>query len=854
MSSTSRSKTASEVLTPPAEGVRACSDRQQRLTEYIRGHTGEDIAVRLTPSVPTACVMPASEETLAEAEDADISTQEAEQLTDSIDANYLVLISTAPATLDRLPINDQLTADRAQQFGYALHELGHIRYTAIAESASKIESRIEDEHQDFVQGLWNACEDAAIEHQLANDQSQLAADRLEIVNRSISRLADEISPEQSTEFSFRDAIESALYDRGIYNTGKCGRLVDPEDNSFVFVSDDDRQAFEEIDESIDNLLATILATPQSVERVDVLIEWWKAEIKPLLSPPDNKDGTDQQNQEQAADNSTSDERSQIGNGSPSEQSHDESDTGQDSSSEGNDESPPDPSSINTDQRQDSPGTDALEYPDIGNKEEADTLQQASESDDSPDGAAEDDTSGVSSEIGSNTDSDSDHSSESSSDSDSDTRSDTRSDSDTTTANSNPEGNNGNNDKQNLSASLSGSDSTEDNPWIDDSENTQSSLASFAGDDSQANDDQEGNDENSIENSTGGEQDNQADEKPDSKTVNQSESATEEDGSQEFSPAEPTPAHDASDLSESNALQADQEGAHNEVEQSRPDETQLENDLQEAADALDALDGGDGASPGSLDELAIMPNPDHSGTGQQAVNRWNEADADAEYVADALRKALKQSRKTSSRSGLTSGTFDRRRVGALARGEINTFQVRQQGDEKQYDLVLILDRSHSMRDDTSASEDALVRFAIACEEVGINVGIIDFYDDDARLIKPFSVGTRHVQEGLFSGESGGGTPLADALGIGRELLEQRRNDPLVIIVTDGKPGDAEAYHDELEQSYAPVCGLTLSLDTTRGNVPDRVAQNEQFYDRHMYVHEEEQIANRLDQFAVMFSGL
>jgi hypothetical protein len=160
----------------------------------------------------------------------------------------------------------------------------------------------------------------------------------------------------------------------------------------------------------------------------------------------------------------------------------------------------------------------------------------------------------------------------------------------------------------------------------------------------------------------------------------------------------------------------------------------------------------------------------------------------------------------------------------------------------------------MRTQISTAEDALVRFAVACEDVGINVGIIDFYGDEARLIKPFSVETQYIQPSLFSKEYAGGTPLADALGIGRELLEQRRNSPLVIVVTDGKPGDADDYQNELARSYAPICGLTLSLGTSKGNVPDRVANNERFYDRHLYVHDSDRITNRLDQFAVMFDGL
>jgi|AntDeeMetagen134_2_1112570.scaffolds.fasta_scaffold01004_2 Mg-chelatase subunit ChlD len=1032
---TGSTSAASEALVPPAETIRACTNRQRRLTEYIRGHTGEDIAVRLTPFVPTACVMPTSEETLAESDNADLSSKEAQQLADSVDANYLVLISTAPATVDRLPLADQLTADRAQQFGYALHELGHIRYTAIAASASRIKDRVEEEHQEFVKGLWNSCEDAAIENQLAADQSQLAADRLEIVNRSISTLADEFTPDQQAEFSFRDGIEAALYDRGIYETGVCERLCDPDDDQFVFATDADRQAFAAIDESIDNLLPTILTTPDSTDRAEAVLEWWEAEIEPLLSPPDQDEkGSEQggedgaQGEDSAPDGQSQDDAGQQGEPSTGQQSEQGDESGQttggdeesppdscpDSTGEGEDgneseageagggtETYPDPSDINTDQRQETPGTDALEYPDVGDEEDAEALQETSDDadtesetseeasasqengssrDEDPGSKTETETETESkteseSEIGANTDPKSSEENASQGDQGDGESSpkDTTDGSESPTDSNESAGESTDEDDEDSAGSPTSDDgddqegaseaengeghssdspspaSAEASPWTGSDGSSQTSLGSFAQaeDDSEdssrespsqsdgdpARDDEgtppedatsdssatsddgpdqdgrngvdgsngennQGKDKTDVnapdtqddsENGTAGDVGNSEpsendqperseaetgipdtsnqnkeptngkheDEKSTELSQDGSDSSESQESVQEAEPVDQTPAHEDSDLEESDALDTDREGARDEAERSAPDEAQLERDLEDVAAALDKLEGEDGgadAAPGSLDELSIMPNTTDVATDQSTVKRWDEADADAGYVADTLRKALKESRRTGNRSGLTSGSFDRRRAGALARGEVNAFQVRQPGDERQYDLVLILDRSGSMRTQISTAEDALVRFAVACEDVGINVGIIDFYGDEARLIKPFSVETQYIQPSLFSKEYAGGTPLADALGIGRELLEQRRNSPLVIVVTDGKPGDADDYQNELARSYAPICGLTLSLGTSKGNVPDRVANNERFYDRHLYVHDSDRITNRLDQFAVMFDGL
>jgi hypothetical protein len=1048
--------TASDALAPPAETVRSCADRERRLTEYIRAHTGEDIAVRLTPHVPTACVIPTSEEALIDSDNAEFSDDEARQLVESVDADYLVLISTHPANVDNLPIDDQLTADRAQQFGYALHELGHIRYTAIADAAERLEERVDKQHQEFVHGLWNSCEDAAIENQLAVDQSQLAADRLELVSRSISTHADEFAAEECYEFTFRDAIETALYDEGIYDTGIRDALCDPNDGRLVFAGDADQQAFEQVADSIEDLVATILTTPGPIGRVEHVLDWWETAVKPLLDPSEHDDQDDQQGIKQpdpdgaAGESSTNASASAnpdtdissdpSSDGRETDQSTaEDADSSQSSEREEPDESNtvdgtnstdepenggrnkgatteetgatseideaagsqseqrPDPDAINTDQRQPSPGADALDYPDIGGSEDAGALDQpesdgGGESKPEPESDAEaeavggdesEETTESQSPRGTANDTqatESDHDSESGlgaaddgsvetdadttaadaeagdedtngetpstvGDSDSDTSRDDEGDTGDAAENSTDTGGReetvGGDDEQSTpehgsdashgditSATGEGSEQSskgepegatpesqsDENPWGTTNSNStsQTSLGSFSapssqtenesgstdGDESDTGDnpgditpgtgDESTNDEETT--GSGNVDENARDEEPtESSDVGSSigdESGdreeraeahtrtTDEDGndatgsdgdeehadtppeSDEPSPA-PRPAHADGEacLDREGALGTDHEAAHDEAERATPDETALEHELEDVADALDALgeqDGG-GAAPGSLSELAIMPDTEGSNTADTA-ERWGDAAADAEFVADALRKALKESHRDANRSGVTSGTFDRQRAGALARGDVGAFSVRQPGDDKQYDLVMILDRSGSMRRHIDTAEDALVRFALACEDIGINVGVVDFTQGEARLVKPFSVECEHVRESLLSKQYGGGTPLADALGLGRELLEQRRNSPLVLVVTDGKPGDEDTYHDELAQSYAPVCGLTLVLDQPAGSVPEKVARNERFYDRHVYVHEPSQLANRLDQFAVMFDGL
>ena len=1044
------------VLVPPAEVVRSSADRERRLTEYIRAHTGADISVRLTPHIPTACVIPTSEEALIESDNADFTDEQARQLVAAVEADYLVLISTRPAVIDNLPITDQLTADRAQQFGYALHELGHIRYTAIADAAALLEDRVDEEYQEFVHGLWNSCEDAAIENQLALDQSQLAADRLELVNRSVSTHAEDLPADNSAQFTFRDALEAALYDTGIYDTEVRDVLCDPDDDHATFASDADRQAFEQIEASINEIVATVLSTPDSLGRADRVFAWWETDIKPLLDPScRDEENSDQPTSNSVSDESTADAENDSSNRSPPEgtgsdeyasESGDEQQreqaandvnaSGMSDSSEGDERDTtgtqdeigetveggeqaehsetatpaseaaprpgplPDPDEINTDQHQSIPGSDALEYPDLGDAEDATALSdlrsetgtdeedggvskpaershtQSSadasdstqpgenrgigdeKSDDSENDTADDDgapgrtESSRVAEDHETADTSSDF--DANSDFENETQNDTAAGEDDSSPQSGTAGIGNGEADQKTAPDASSEDATEtggensgqtdepttddgqtENPWKTGDSTNQTSLGSFSGTAGQVENGAGGSDEGATDErsneSSHAEQDDQAtgsedrsapelevksgdsnpaddlgdgtapegdsikgdstgsESDPHAESIEKEEtiesatenewadqdedvSATKSDSDDERSEherpesssepnkkrPEPTPIHANGDggLEREGTLDTDRDAAHDEADRKTPDERALECDLDGVADALEVLDGqdrGSDAAPGSISELAIMP--DRVGSNALGVDqRWREATADSEFVADALRKALRESRRDAHRSGITSGTFDRQRAGALARGDVGAFRVPQFGEEKQYDLVILLDRSRSMRRHIEIAEDALVRFALACEDIGINVCVIDLYLDEARLVKPFSVECEHVRECVFSRVTSGGTPLADALGLGHELLEQRRNSPLVLVVTDGKPGSPDAYEEELAQSYAPVCGLTLVLDDPEGSVPDRVARNERFYDRHVYVHDPSQLADRLDQFAVMFSGL
>jgi Mg-chelatase subunit ChlD len=180
-----------------------------------------------------------------------------------------------------------------------------------------------------------------------------------------------------------------------------------------------------------------------------------------------------------------------------------------------------------------------------------------------------------------------------------------------------------------------------------------------------------------------------------------------------------------------------------------------------------------------------------------------------------------------------------------------------GREKRYCLVLVLDRSGSMRHGSppkiEVATQALARFAVAAEGLGIKVAIIDFIRGQARLVKPFSVETRHVQATLLDTSCGGGTPLADAIGLARQLIASQRDEPLIITVTDDEPSNVEAVKEQLRDSYAPVCSLTIATDCSPGTLSPDASELATYYERQAAVYSPDRLDDRLDQFASLLAG-
>lgn len=819
-------------ITPsrPAQTRRSRS-RTTHLREFVHGllpaHINSRVEVRITENVTTAAVVPASTEALVDGDQTEFSPSEANNLVESVDADYLVLVTGKPAPLESVCLNDQLTADSAYQFGLAIHETLHILKTAFGALQSLTEERIEPDHREFVHELINITEDGAIENEAitGEDFSQRSANRLTLINEALTqRPAD--YPEEH-QFSFGDALLKALHDRLIYDSGVTALLIDETDTQFTFATDADRKAFAEIDTAIDRLVADILSLRSdatadihhhdkaaSIKRIKRTIRFWNKDLKPLLD--------DQDDPEADADANDPDEAGEA----ESQQSggDDQAEPDAEDSSGGG------PSLETTDAGDSRQSVD--QYPTIGDEPNPDDVDEGGED---------------SSDTSSNTDA-------------TDTGDDT----------------------DNRAGDSSGSDPAdttgEDAPTDDetDAPNTpeqttsgQASLADFGQDDT-------GDDEAVAPDSDDGTDTDATAPRDEPADPDTNSRAPEAEPSQEAtagdtdttsnhppndeeghdSPEAPSPVHDSESLSPAD-FESDRQQAAETAADTTVDEAALERDLQAIDDQL-AVDGA--GQFADVEDLDILPEPD-----SQAVPDidWAAIEQSAALVGDTLAKELRLDKQTNHRDGLSSGsTINVKTAYRLGYGDPRTFTETLPGEEKDYFLVLILDRSASMGpsyyDEESESKisvatNGIARFALACESLDIDVAIIDFYRDDVRLVKPPAVQTEFAKEQILSTETGGKTPLGEALSLARTLADSSPRDSLIISMTDDKPSDIDAVANEIAASYDPVCSLTIATDCQPGNPPEQAETLLRKYDQTTTVYDPSQLEARLDELASLLSS-
>jgi hypothetical protein len=962
-------------LTPQAATrARISTQRADRLREFILSHLPGEVTVDviITSSVQTAAVLPADVDAIVSSDATDIERAQAERFLAGVDADYLVLVTGNEADLTRIPLNDQLTADHAHQFGLAFHELLHILKTAITAIGELLDTEIDSQYHVQVHDLINIIEDGAIESEAIHGEnfSDNAAIRLELTRRLHSQTPDDIPDGQEVRYSFWDAVTSCLYDEAIYPTGITDVLLDEDDNRVRFKSEADRDAFEAIHPELCTLSRDALAIRSadrddtththdktaSVRRARRVIQTWTDHIQPVLEA-NTRDQQQAQNNEQArgdgqgqSQERDGDEQSQqqesggdatgrpesashpdgggdisSGNGQPRNATEDASAT----PGENAEPSLPedfDPREVTLSREAtDDPHQNIFEQPQVTadpNLDDIDADLSRTTPDDADDTINDTDADG---EAGAPSPGTSDSGADASEDGDQRGDGEARDPSSGDSAPAYPTREqaiaqaterarerekaeaNGTKTETELSAgNESGAQPTPTDSHVAGEspggdrpreQSSQLTLANFEEKDQPRTEDDIEESRSSSENEGEGESEsgppgiggdggsdvqvNDGEDNGDTEdtgdtgsTGSTSSASSVTDQTQDF-PDGPAHAQSSSrsqreeQAAYEDALAGDERAARSEADHEQIDEQALENELGALADHLErqrrqhshdngseensGQRGGAGYSPGSLTDLEILAVTDDLAPPRE----WGAIEDGAGRVADTLEMYLRLDRRKSTRRGLSAGAYDTRAGHRLAIGDSRVCKSRTMGNEKQYALVLILDRSGSMRGGSPAkievATQALTRFALAAENLGIRVAVIDFIHGNARLVKPFSIETRHVQSSLLDTACGGGTPLAEAIGLANDLVEAQRDDPLIISVGDDQTS-ADAVKDVIRRAYAPVCSLTIATDTDPGTLSGSASELATSYERQETVYTPERLDDRLDQFASLLAGL
>ncbi|MBX0324740.1 VWA domain-containing protein [Halomicroarcula sp. F13] len=861
----------------------------------------------------TAAVLPADVDAVVSSDATEIERDQAEALLADIDADYLVLITGNEADLDRIPLNDQLTADHAHQFGLAFHELLHILKTAISGIGDLIEANVESQFHEQVHDLINLIEDGAIESEAIHGDnfSDNAGIRLELTRRLHSQTPEDLPADKCLKYSFWDVVTGYLYDRAIFETGTIDCLLNPKDTRLEFLTEADRDAFlnvrKQLDEMVDSALKIRSASREdtdhghdktaSLRRARVVIDTWNNAIEPLLEVDDEPKQTSSEDgatapevDNNAARGAEATHESQNGD-RDADSSRNE---GRLSDSQTKEPAGEQDENFDTDvtldrQATETSGQDIFEQPLI--TPEPDSTKAGRLDPSGGGGGIEPETASASNSPLSQ------GSPERSSDNmDNPSYQDTVDDraedeivEPQTKAQAIAQATERARETQQADDGHRGQDAVDDGDDKLESTASQLTLDTFERDSQQTSGDSP---HSESKESTGKGDEGTIDlptpnlagatSSPDAES-NSGDAEMDQSGLYEsMAPELPSiaeipsgPAHGQQEDKSSRgdtetfetALSQDKRAAHGEATRNGIDEEALEIEFEALADHFARATGeeqekssapleqdeGSAGGPGSLEELNVLP----VGGTPVPRNEWADVEKGAERVGDTLDMYLRLDRRKSVRRGLTAGAYDTRAGHRLAIGDPRVCKSRTLGNEKQYSLVLILDRSGSMRRGTPAKIDvatkAVARFAVATEGLGINVAIVDFIDNEARLAKPFSVDSRHLQATLLDTSCGGGTPLADAISLGNQLVETQRDEPLIITMTDGLPSDSDDVKVQIRDSIAPVCSLTLATDCTPGYPPARAEELAPYFERESVIYSAERLDDQLEQFASLLAG-
>lgn len=691
------------------------------------------------------------------------------------------------------------------------HEVAHVNYTDNAALAATESSLPPDERPAF-HSLFNALEDGAIEEQLR--QAFNIADALAVTNANVRFSYDD----DDRVYDLLAATVLAGLDLAVFDSGTLGRLLDPSDGP-SFASTEMRRRF------VDHILGPlaeaaedVVSEPDGAVRVERVKQLW-VEIRDefdSLEPPESPTPKGSVPADADADAAGSVPADGLSSG-----------TGQSTDGDTDRSTAPD-----TTGSPDSGGSGA-------DNSKEDTVSDGSSSESNADPTGNDETNNT----GPTSASDSDQVADGSAGEDADGPDSSKQDGPTGSATSSDSGED---------SSESGSDGA--------SGHNQSGAAGgfdpeFPDDESPPDTASEGTEH---ESQSGTSNDDETDRSGQKESNEQSADNNTADtiGSDGTSEPEDVNKPDTDESDEEDVEEVDEElseqarnaaaEAMSRVDSQKQRDRELADDYERAAERVKET-----VAEIELDRIPVRQPPAGEWDGS---DRWRETKRDGERLGRIFDQRLQNENQSEQQRGRRRGQVDPRSLPKLARKDPRVFRSNDRPDEKEYAIVLVLDRSGSMSGTVQVAERAVATLALALESVGVETCLVEMYRSSARIAVPFTVETADVPEAVLTGETSGGTPLAEVLEIAREYTTQTDGNPAMITVTDGKPSDEAAYFEQLRQTSFPVLGVYVDLSArTQRRAIERHNESAAYYDQRRIVVDPDELTQTLEQLAqeVMF---
>ncbi len=243
-------------------------------------------------------------------------------------------------------------------------------------------------------------------------------------------------------------------------------------------------------------------------------------------------------------------------------------------------------------------------------------------------------------------------------------------------------------------------------------------------------------------------------------------------------------------------------------------------------------GGDG-----YDELVIAESEEVDS------ERQNKAKKGGRRAGKYFARNLRQLRKEKVKRGKRRGEFDPRRMIAASRGDTRVFQRTEKADEYDYSCMIVDDRSGSISGDIEEVEEATGSITYGLEKVGVDTCVMDICNSYPRLVKPFGTKTQNFADRLFTGATGGGTPLRYTIRFARERMDQGHGKyPFMIIICDGAPNSKEQYMEEIKNCSFPVLGLYITNGYSHGD--DHIEEQMKCFDKGIVSGKDDDIQQQL----------